>query len=82
MTKAQMQAARGLSTALAKCGRYGLRGGVYSGSFCIWPKSKPHPEEIVMASSGGVRFFGAVEGDSGGMILGSGTMYLDGGAGV
>lgn len=76
MNEKQKRAAESLRKALIRCGKAGLSGGVYDGTFCIWPASRT--EEQHPAESKGC-FFAAVEED--GELLRQYDMILDGGAG-
>jgi hypothetical protein len=77
MTKTQMAAARRLEQALYACKKAGLMGGVYDGTFCLWPEDAPHP-----ADAEGGRFFQAVDQYGVALNCVSSCMRLDGGAGV
>ena len=76
MNNEQIKAAKSLQTALNKCAKSGLSGGVYDGTFCIWPTGED--PEAGANSKKYIDFFDAV--DHLGMQL-STNMYLDGGAG-
>ncbi len=73
MTKRQILAVKRLERALTQCHNAGLEGGVYDGSFCVWPTGS-----FDILESGN-KFFGRVE--EYGATLDS-PMTLDGGAGV
>ena len=79
MNKKQIVAAKSLERALKKCGLVGLVGGVFDGSFCVWPSDCISPHRV--EESGENDFFGAVEKESCGIVLHHGDMYLDSGAG-
>ncbi len=75
MNKKQERAAESLKKALGRCAAAGLRGGVYEGSFCIWPISGiPDPLDGPPRD-----FFGTIH--EYGVILHGVKMMLDGGAG-
>jgi len=76
MTNDQCKAISSLKRALKKCGNSGLQGGVYDGSFCVWPKEKSPATSGESDSD----FFNEVEkyGES----FNVDEMPLDGGAGV
>jgi hypothetical protein len=72
----QRSAAIRLEMALKNCKKVGLQGGVYDGSFCLWPEGyKPDPRD-----GDSFKFFENLEEI--GEIIRSSTMTLDGGAGV
>lgn len=73
MTQKQFSAIARLKKALDRCHAVGLQGGVYDGSFCLWPVEGVDPRDTE-------NFFGAV--DNYGMSLREVKMSLDGGAGV
>ena len=76
MNHDQDKAIKSLTRALNKCAKYGLSGGVYDGSFCVWP-SELDPERE--RNSG--RYFDWFEAvDDRGKVI-SCNMHLDGGAG-
>jgi hypothetical protein len=70
MTPEQEQAGTQLLRALNVCRAVGLAGGVFDGSFCIWPQ---HIDPLAG------EFFEVIEGQ-GRRLLSS--MSLDGGAGI
>jgi hypothetical protein len=74
MNKRQAAAAESLRKALNRCAKAGLQGGVFDGSFCVWPeKLEPSPFEM------GAQFFDHVA-EYGGNLWPV-EMHLDGGAG-
>ncbi len=75
LNKKQQRAVNSIRKALNKAHVAGLSGGVYDGSFCIWP-TKVH--ETVMGS--GRQFFEIVHVH--GEVMSEVIMHLDGGAGV
>ena len=79
MNDEQLKAAKQLGRALNRCGSVGLTGGVFDGSFCLWPADAVSPHRI--EESGANDFFGAVEEESDGFIVPHRKIYLDGGAG-
>ena len=75
MNNQQRKAVTRLKNALNNCADVGLCGGVYEGSFCIWPLDlDPHVVEV----AGDNDFMSAVEDQCAGDIIES-KMYLDGG---
>jgi hypothetical protein len=75
MTKTQMTAVNQLQRALNACANAGLSGGVFDGTFCIWPLEQTR--EIHAGAKGD--FFVNVE--THGCMLHV-SMQLDGGAGI
>ncbi len=73
MTSEQIKASKQLNAALNKCAKVGLSGGVYDGTFCIWPS------EHELRSADGINFFQLVD-EYGEMLFT--PMALDGGAGT
>jgi hypothetical protein len=74
MNEDQIKAAKSIERALKKAGKLGLSGGVYDGTFCIWPSGS------VDTMDESTNFFDDVEEH--GMSLFTPGMHLDGGAGV
>ena len=69
----QRKAAMALQRALADCAEVDLTGGVYDGTFCIWPANRKSPHDFE-------EFFQGVK-DLGGDTLPGHGMSLDGGVG-
>ncbi len=78
MNKAQQKATMNLQSALARCGKVGLTGGVFDTQFCIWPGQDKNPFEWHGYGHGD--FFDSVVQLGGENLSGHG-MDLDGGAG-
>jgi len=72
MNLKQKKAANRLQAALVAAGKAGLMGGVFNGSFCLWPENKHLEHDPI--------FFERVE--EVGIILYTPEVDLDGGAGV
>lgn len=75
MNKKQINAINNLKKALDSCDKVGLRGGVFEGQFCIWPKDI----DVQGLAEKHNDFFDKV--DEFGFSIDS-KMWLDGGAGV
>lgn len=73
MTEAQLKAAKNLRLALEKAGKAGLSGGVYDGSFILFPRGEDR-EVVVEALCRG--------NECNGVDLHTPSIELDGGAGV
>ena len=71
----QVAAMRQLKRALNRCADAGLRGGVYDGSFCLWPTEAGNPLDY------GGDFFAALEDQCGGCMVVGCRLDMDGGAG-
>ena len=75
MNEAQKKAATQVTRALKKAGKAGLTGGVFDGTFCLWPMKD---DGYIM--EGGLEFFERIEEK--GELLYTSPIRLDGGAGV
>lgn len=78
MNEEQAKAAKSLQRVLNKCAKLGLTGGVFDGSFCVWPIIGECPHRV--SESQANDFFGAVADECEGKQLVT-NMELDGGAG-
>ena len=78
MNDTQTKAATQLKKALNACAKAGLQGGIYEGTFCVWPITARSPHEI--NDSGETDFYTAVEAQCEGKQIHC-KMHIDGGNG-
>jgi hypothetical protein len=45
MTKKQLACVAAMERLLERCKKVGLQGGVFDGTFCLWPEKGPHPAD-------------------------------------
>ncbi len=74
LNRKQKSSVAALHNAFEKARLSGLEGGVYDGTFCVWPEGSFYPYES------GRNFFRSV--DAHGVAMSEVRMKLDGGSGV